>query len=116
MVSRTGSKKGMSIIRPDALICLRVLLVRYDPRSITTEGGNLKITLTNSPQKGLNYTGGLMSTWNKFCFRGGYIESESMAGNVYTDEYLTYTSAPFVLSSQPRFAWYKLCLRVSPDR
>ena len=59
-----------------------------------------------------------MSTWNKFCFRGGYIESESMAGNIYTDEHLTdtSTSTPFVLSSQPRFAWYKLCLRVSPDR
>jgi hypothetical protein len=82
MVSRTGSKRGMSIIRPDALICLRVLLIRYDPRSITTEGGNLKITLTNSPQKGLNYTGGLMSTWNKFCFRGGYIESGLTVANL----------------------------------
>jgi hypothetical protein len=89
MVSRTGSKRGMSIARPDVLICLCVLLVRYDPRSITTEGGNLKITLTNSPQKGLNYTGGLMSTWNKFCFRGGYIESASMAGNIDTHERFT---------------------------
>ena len=38
----------------------------------------MKITLTNSPQKGLDYTGGLMSTWNKFCFRGGYVESEGL--------------------------------------
>ena len=51
-------------------------LGRYDPRQIITEGGNLKVTLDNVAQKGLNYTGGLMSTWNKFCFRGGYVESE----------------------------------------
>ena len=47
----------------------------YDPRAIITEGGNLKITLDTIPQRGLNYTGGIMSTWNKFCFRGGYVET-----------------------------------------
>ena len=53
----------------------------YDPRAIITEGGNLKITLDTIPQRGLNYTGGIMSTWNKFCFRGGYIDvSVSLPG------------------------------------
>ncbi|KXN90601.1 Beta-glucan synthesis-associated protein KRE6 [Leucoagaricus sp. SymC.cos] len=41
----------------------------YDPEAITTEGGSLKET------HNLNYEGGLMSTWNKFCFTGGYIEA-----------------------------------------
>lgn len=43
----------------------------YDPRAITTEGGALKITLSQERNHGLNYTGGMMSTWNKFCFTGG---------------------------------------------
>jgi beta-glucanase (GH16 family) len=53
----------------------------YDPKALTTENGNLKITIdrvdpgTNHDR---NYTGGLMSTWNKFCFTGGYIETKVM--------------------------------------
>lgn len=47
----------------------------YDPRAIVTEGGSLKITLSKESEHQLNYTGGLMSTWNKFCFRNGYIET-----------------------------------------
>ncbi|KAJ9105143.1 hypothetical protein QFC19_003601 [Naganishia cerealis] len=43
----------------------------YDPRAITTENGYLKITLSQEKNHGLNYTGGMMSTWNKFCFTGG---------------------------------------------
>lgn len=47
----------------------------YEPRRVTTEGGNLKITLDKTQSHGLNYEGGLLTTWNKFCFRGGYIEA-----------------------------------------
>jgi hypothetical protein len=43
----------------------------YDPRAITTENGALKITLSQDKNHGLNYTGGMMNTWNKFCFTGG---------------------------------------------
>lgn len=43
----------------------------YDPRAITTENGYLKITLSQERNHDLNYTGGLMTTWNKFCFTGG---------------------------------------------
>lgn len=46
----------------------------YDPGQLTTENGYLKITLANQPSHGLNYTGGLMSSWNKFCFTGGRVE------------------------------------------
>jgi beta-glucanase (GH16 family) len=45
----------------------------YSPEALTTKNGSLKITLSAKPQHGLNYTGGLMSTWNKFCFTGGMI-------------------------------------------
>ena len=47
----------------------------YDPSAITTRNGFLEITLSNTPIHDLNYTGGMMSTWNKFCFTGGLIET-----------------------------------------
>jgi beta-glucanase (GH16 family) len=50
----------------------------YDPSAITTKNGSLKITLSDvsaNPVHGMNYTGGLMSTWNKFCFTGGIVEA-----------------------------------------
>ena len=46
----------------------------YDPAAITTQGGALKITLTKQQVHDLNYQGGMMSSWNQFCFTGGYIE------------------------------------------
>lgn len=46
----------------------------YDPSAIITEGGSLKITLSDTPTRGLDYKGGMMSSWNKFCFTGGLIE------------------------------------------
>lgn len=47
----------------------------YNPDAITTEGGNLVITLEKKETHNLNYQGGMMSSWNKFCFTGGYIEA-----------------------------------------
>ncbi|CAL1701248.1 unnamed protein product [Somion occarium] len=47
----------------------------YDPAAITTEGGNLVITLERKATHDLNYQGGLLSSWNKFCYTGGYIEA-----------------------------------------
>lgn len=47
----------------------------YDPAAITTKGGALEITLSQKETHGLNYEGGMMSTWNKFCFTGGLIET-----------------------------------------
>lgn len=46
----------------------------YDPAAITTQGGALKITLTKQQSHDLDYQGGMMSSWNQFCFTGGYIE------------------------------------------
>ncbi|KAK7676909.1 hypothetical protein QCA50_020165 [Cerrena zonata] len=47
----------------------------YDPEAITTKDGNLVITLSQKETHDLNYQGGMMSTWNKFCFTGGYVEA-----------------------------------------
>ena len=47
----------------------------YDPAAITTKDGALEITLSLKRTHGLNYQGGKMSTWNKFCFTGGLIET-----------------------------------------
>jgi len=50
----------------------------YDPAAITTKNGSLAITLSRKETHGLNYQGGMMSTWNKFCFTGGLIETNVM--------------------------------------
>ncbi len=47
----------------------------YDPEAITTGNGSLVITLSKKPNHGLDYTGGMMQTWNKFCFTGGLVET-----------------------------------------
>ncbi|CAA7258630.1 unnamed protein product [Cyclocybe aegerita] len=47
----------------------------YDPAAIMTNNGALEITLSQKATHGLNYQGGMMTTWNKFCFTGGLIES-----------------------------------------
>lgn len=45
----------------------------YDPAAITTSNGSLQITLSEKQTHGLNYQGGMMTTWNKFCFTGGLL-------------------------------------------
>ncbi|KAJ3490570.1 hypothetical protein NLI96_g1324 [Meripilus lineatus] len=47
----------------------------YDPAAITTKDGSLVITLSEKETHDLHYQGGMMSTWNKFCFTGGLIEA-----------------------------------------
>ena len=47
----------------------------YDPAAITTANGSLVITLSRKETHELNFQGGMLSTWNKFCFTGGMIET-----------------------------------------
>ncbi|KAF8898908.1 beta-glucan synthesis-associated [Infundibulicybe gibba] len=47
----------------------------YDPAALTTKGGALEITLSQKETHGLHYQGGMMTSWNKFCFTGGLIET-----------------------------------------
>lgn len=46
----------------------------YDPSAITTANGSLVITLDQVPTNNLNFRGGMLQSWNQFCFTGGYIE------------------------------------------
>ena len=46
----------------------------YDPAALTTRDGALQITLSKKDTHGMHYQGGMMSTWNAFCFTGGLIE------------------------------------------
>ncbi|GJN87819.1 hypothetical protein Rhopal_000774-T1 [Rhodotorula paludigena] len=46
----------------------------YDPDAITTRDGNLVITMTQQPWRDLNFRSGMLQSWNKFCFTGGYLE------------------------------------------
>lgn len=45
-----------------------------DPSAITTRNGSLEITMSKKESHNLQYTSGMMSTWNKFCFTGGMVE------------------------------------------
>jgi beta-glucan synthesis-associated protein KRE6 len=50
----------------------------YDPAAVTTRNGSLEITLSRKDTHGLNFQGGMITTWNKFCFTGGLIEASVM--------------------------------------
>ncbi|KAG7444982.1 glycoside hydrolase family 16 protein [Guyanagaster necrorhizus] len=47
----------------------------YDPAAITTANGSLHITLSEKLTHDLDYQGGMVATWNKFCFTGGYLSA-----------------------------------------
>lgn len=80
----------------------------YDPETITTKNGSLVISLFNQESHGLQYEGkgdtldiagaeadlilgGLISTWNKFCFTGGLFEGNGLRPSV---SYHNLTSFP----------------------
>jgi beta-glucanase (GH16 family) len=46
----------------------------YTPEQINTTNGYLQITLEDKPMHNLNFRSGMLQSWNKFCFQGGYIE------------------------------------------
>lgn len=50
----------------------------YDPSMIMTRNGSLEIQLRKKPNHDLDYMGGMISTWNKFCFTGGLVEAAVM--------------------------------------
>ncbi|CEL61387.1 Beta-glucan synthesis-associated protein KRE6 OS=Saccharomyces cerevisiae (strain ATCC 204508 / S288c) GN=KRE6 PE=1 SV=2 [Rhizoctonia solani AG-1 IB] len=58
----------------------------YDPAQVKTIGGSLRIDLEERINHNMSYAGGMLSTWNKFCFTEGYIEANISlpgASNVY---------------------------------
>lgn len=53
----------------------------YDPSQLWTEGGKLFVSLAKKnpiDNHNLGWAGGMMSTWNKFCFTGGILEASIM--------------------------------------
>ena len=46
----------------------------YDPDAIITKDGYLQITMSEQANHDLNFRSGMLQSWNKFCFTGGYIE------------------------------------------
>ncbi|KAH8924045.1 glycoside hydrolase family 16 protein [Atractiella rhizophila] len=46
----------------------------YHPDAVRTRNGKMEITMSQEPINGLNWKSGMVQTWNKFCFTGGYIE------------------------------------------
>lgn len=46
----------------------------YDPAQVTTRDGYLSIVMDQVPENDLPYRSGMLQSWNKFCFTGGYIE------------------------------------------
>ncbi|PWN38585.1 SKN1-domain-containing protein [Meira miltonrushii] len=47
----------------------------YDPAAVTTKDGALLITASNMEINNLNYRSGQVTSWNQFCFTGGYLEA-----------------------------------------
>ena len=48
---------------------------------VTTKDGYLEITMSKQPTPGFDYQGGMLQSWNKLCFTGGFIEvSVSLPG------------------------------------
>ncbi|CAD7059734.1 unnamed protein product, partial [Tilletia caries] len=46
----------------------------YAPEAINTTNGKLQITMEELPNHNLNFRSGMLQSWNKFCYQGGYIE------------------------------------------
>ena len=88
------------------------LFLRYDPEAITTKDGYLEITLSEKETHNLNYQGGMLSTWNKFCFTTGYVEvSIVLPGHADSSGYVSVLSLRVTAKfAYPRgfflVAWY----------
>lgn len=46
----------------------------YSPENINTTGGFLQITMEERINHDLWFRSGMLQSWNKFCFQGGYVE------------------------------------------
>ncbi|KAI9696518.1 MAG: hypothetical protein M1820_008146 [Bogoriella megaspora] len=54
----------------------------YDPDAISTGNGTLNILFSAFENHNLDYRSGMLQSWNKMCFKGGYVEASiSLPGN-----------------------------------
>ncbi|KIM24883.1 glycoside hydrolase family 16 protein [Serendipita vermifera MAFF 305830] len=57
----------------------------YDSGHVTTKDGSLVITMEEKSSHTRDYTSGMLQSWNKMCFTGGYIEvAVSLPGSSQT--------------------------------
>ncbi|KAJ9479565.1 putative Beta-glucan synthesis-associated protein KRE6 (putative) [Pseudozyma hubeiensis] len=56
----------------------------YSPEAVNTSHGFLNIWLTEHPTHNLNFQSGMLQSWNKFCFQGGYIETSVILPGSHT--------------------------------
>lgn len=47
----------------------------YDPDAASTSGGVLNLKFDAFKNHNLNYRSGMLQSWNKLCFKGGYLEA-----------------------------------------
>jgi beta-glucanase (GH16 family) len=47
----------------------------YDPDAATTANGTLNLRFDAFQNHNLNYRSGMLQSWNKLCFKGGYLEA-----------------------------------------
>ncbi|KAF2724138.1 glycoside hydrolase family 16 protein [Polychaeton citri CBS 116435] len=47
----------------------------YDPDAVTTKDGTLVLRFDAFQSHNLNYRSGMLQSWNKLCFKGGYLEA-----------------------------------------
>jgi beta-glucanase (GH16 family) len=47
----------------------------YDPDAVTTKDGTLNLRFDAFQNHNLNYRSGMLQSWNKLCFKGGYLEA-----------------------------------------
>ncbi|TIB93798.1 SKN1-domain-containing protein [Wallemia mellicola] len=47
----------------------------YSPRQATTNNGSLRLTLDTIASHDLEFEGAMLTSWNKFCFTGGYVSA-----------------------------------------
>nr|CDI53898.1 related to KRE6-glucan synthase subunit [Melanopsichium pennsylvanicum 4] len=58
----------------------------YSPEAINTTGGFLNVWMTEKQTHNLNFQSGMLQSWNKFCFQGGYIEISVVLPGAHDDE------------------------------
>lgn len=51
------------------------MLQWYDPDAVTTRDGVMEIRFDAFQSHNLNYRSGMVQSWNKLCYKGGYLEA-----------------------------------------
>ncbi|SPC65856.1 related to KRE6 - glucan synthase subunit [Ustilago sp. UG-2017b] len=58
----------------------------YSPEAVNTSSGFLNIWLQEKETHNLNFQSGMLQSWNKFCFQGGYIETSVILPGSFSSE------------------------------